>query len=186
MDSPTLVLPSTLLLTLLMVVGLFFFVKASVKDRIEKAQFISEQSEESTVTTLKQYLSQRAYRPTSLDPDQNQVTFEGMVSPSLFLAVFLTLLVMAGLFCLGLVLSLLLPQVGLKFLGLVILAPLAPVFYWRKSERIEKVTLKVEELDQQNAASIKPDGKSLVTVIGHRDELATLQATLKLTKAEIN
>ncbi|MBW4552516.1 MAG: cofactor assembly of complex C subunit B [Aphanocapsa sp. GSE-SYN-MK-11-07L] len=184
MDSPTLVLPSTLLLTLLMVIGLFFFVKASVKPRIEKAQFISEQSEESTVTLLKQYLSQRAYRPTTLDPDQNQVTFEGMVSPSLFLAVFLTLLVVAGLFCLGLVLSLLLPQVGLKFLGLVILAPLTTAFYWRKSRRIETVKLKVEELDSPNAPASQPQGKSLVTVIGHRDELATLQATLKLAKAE--
>jgi Flp pilus assembly protein TadB len=184
MDSPNLVLPSTLLLTLLMVIGLFFFVKASVKDRIEKAQFISKQSEESTVKLLKQYLSQRAYRPTSLDADQNQVTFEGMVSPSLFLAIFLTLLVVAGLFCLGLVLSLLLPQVGLKFLGLVILAPLATVFYWQKSRRVETVKLKVEALDLPNALASPPQGKSLVTVIGHRDELATLQATLKLTKAE--
>lgn len=171
-NSPTLVLPSTLLLTALMLIGLIFFVKASVKDRTQISQFLSGDSQEEIAAMLKQYLGQRAFRP--IDLDQNQVIFEGVVRPSLFLALFLTLIVTAGLFCLGLMLSLLLPQVGLKFAGLALLAPLATVFYWKKAQRPEKVALKVEQFDTQ---------QNLITVTAHRDELAELETALNLKRA---
>jgi Cofactor assembly of complex C subunit B len=168
-NSLSLVLPSTLLLTLLMLVGMIFFVKASVKARIQVAQFLSSESQEAIAATLKQYLGQRAFRPISLD--QNQLTFEGMVRPSIFMALFLTLMVAAALFCLGLMLSLLWPLVGLKFVGLAVLAPLATLFYWKKAERPETVVLRVEQFNPQ---------QTLITITAHRDELAELGTALNL------
>ncbi|MBD0390148.1 MAG: cofactor assembly of complex C subunit B, partial [Nostoc sp. C3-bin3] len=39
----TAILPSTFVLTFLLAVGLFFFIRASTKDRTETARLISEQ-----------------------------------------------------------------------------------------------------------------------------------------------
>ena len=88
----TTILSSTLLLTLLLAVGLFFFIRASVKDRTEQVKLIAEQPEESLLTQLQEYFDQRAYRIDSVDAATNHVTFSGFVRPSWFLAIFLTLL----------------------------------------------------------------------------------------------
>lgn len=162
-----------------MMIGLFFFVKASVKERIQQVKLVAQQSEESILSQLEQYFAQRAYRVTALD--QDQVTFAGLVRPSLFLATFLTLIVTAGLLCLALVLSILIPQIGTGFLGLVLLAPLAGLFYWQQAGREEKVRLKVEPLSSNHPTS---GDHSLLTVTAHRDELAALQHTLKLKQQE--
>jgi Cofactor assembly of complex C subunit B len=78
------ILPSTLLLTLLLIVGQVFFIRASTKDRIEKAQLISTQEEAILLPRLKEYFQSRFYRVAEVDPKQNQVTFEGFVRPSFF------------------------------------------------------------------------------------------------------
>lgn len=171
----TTVLFSTFCLTLLLAIGLLFFIRASVKERIQQVQLMSEQTDDSLLAQLQQYFTARAYRVTSIDANQNQVTFEGFVRPSLFLSVFLSLLAACGLLCFALVLSILFHQVGNLFLGLVLLAPLAGVFYWQRAGRPEQVLLKVETLVDPPA---KP--RSLLTVTAHRDELATLQAQLNL------
>ncbi|NJN23955.1 MAG: cofactor assembly of complex C subunit B [Acaryochloridaceae cyanobacterium RL_2_7] len=43
------VLPSTLLLTLLLMVGLFFFIRASTKDRTELMEWVTEDAGESVL-----------------------------------------------------------------------------------------------------------------------------------------
>lgn len=116
------IIPSTFLLILLLAVGLFFFIRASVKDRTEQVKLISEQAQESILQQLQAYFAQRAYRVAKVDDRENQVTFEGVVRPSFFLAVFLTLLAAAGTLCLALVLSMLIPDRTLVFLCLVLLA----------------------------------------------------------------
>ncbi|WP_088893453.1 cofactor assembly of complex C subunit B [Leptolyngbya ohadii] len=173
----TSILSSTALLTLLLAVGLFFFIRASTKDRIEVAKLMSDQSEESLLDGLKQYFGDRAYRVIALDAEQNQVTFEGFVRPSLFLAIFLSSLAAIGIFCLVLVLSYLFPNAGNVLLLLLLLAPGAGVFYWKKSARLEQVAVKVEP-DQVNQPH------RFLTVTGHRDELAELQRSLNLKAAE--
>lgn len=170
-----LILSSTFLLTLLLAVGLFFFIRASVKDRTEEVKLISPQPEESLVAQLQQYFSQRAYRVVSADESEKQVTFEGYVQPSLFLAIFLTLLAAIGIFCLALVLAILFPQWGNLFFFLLFLAPAAGVFYWKGAGRLEKVFLKLES---NTGAGI------LITVKAHRDELAELQRALSLIPSE--
>lgn len=175
MQTP--ILSSTALLTLLLAVGLFFFIRASTKDRIEVAKLMSDQSEESLLDGLKQYFADRAYRVIALDAEQNQVTFEGFVRPSLFLAIFLSLLAAIGIFCLVLVLSYLFPTAGNLLLLLLLLAPGAGVFYWKKSARLEQVAVKVEPDQTQQP-------HRFLTVTAHRDELAELQRSLDLKAVE--
>ncbi|NEO41947.1 MAG: cofactor assembly of complex C subunit B [Moorea sp. SIOASIH] len=171
----TTILASTLLLTLLLAVGLFFFIRASVKDRIQQVKLASPETEESLLNQLKQYFDQRAYQVAAVDAATNQVTFQGIVRPSWFLAIFLTVLAACGIVCLSLVLSILFPTLTKVFLGLVALAPAAGLFYWKKAERLEQVSLKLESASTQAAGE-----QSLVIVTGHRDELIQLQQSLKL------
>ena len=121
MDNP--IIPSTFLLTLLLLVGLFFFIRASTKDRTEQAKIASEDNETILMGQLKDYFQSRAYRVVSADPEKKEVIFEGFVQPSWFLAVFLTILSALGLACLGLVLAQLLSSQNPFFLVLV--APLS-------------------------------------------------------------
>jgi hypothetical protein len=175
----TSVLASTFLLTLLLLVGLVFFIRASVKDRIQTVQLLSDQSQDSTLDQLGQYFTQRAYRVAAMNEEPFQIQFEGFVRPSLGLAVFLSGLAAIGGLSLALVLAILWPQFARFFLSLVLLAPLAGVFYWQRAGRTETVLLRVEPASQ--AATV---ARSLVTVIGHRDELATLQEALSLTPTD--
>lgn len=173
------VLSSTLLLTLLLSVGLFFFIRASSKDRTQEVKLVSTQAEASLREQLQHYFTQRAYQLTRVDPEQNQVTFEGFVQPSLFLAVFLTLLAAIGMLCLALVLSLLFPQSGSVFFGLVLLSPAAGTFYWKTAGRKEQVSLKLEQTQDESTQS-----QSQITIVAHRDELIALQRALHLTPKE--
>ena len=173
-------LASTLVLTILLSVGLFFFIKASVKDRTEAIELLSEQPQEIIGPQLQQYFTQRSYRIASVDAAAGQVVFEGLVRPSWFLAIFLTFLAAIGILCLALVLSMLFPQMEVAFFGLELLSPIAGLFYWRQAGRQEKVCLKFEDL----SSSQFPQSKSLITVTGHRDELASLQQALHLQAGE--
>jgi hypothetical protein len=172
MTQPVIV--STFLLTVLLMIGLFFFIRASVKDRTQEVRLLSEQPEDSLMVQLRQYFGQRSYRVAAIDAALNQVTFEGIVRPSVFLAVFLSLLASVGALCFVLVLSMVLPDWSNFWWGLLLLSPLAGVFYWKGAERVEQVSLKLER---------GTDAGSVITVKAHRDELAELQRMLEL-KAE--
>ncbi|MDX2230326.1 MAG: cofactor assembly of complex C subunit B [Leptolyngbyaceae cyanobacterium bins.349] len=174
----TSVLASTFLLTLLLLVGLFFFIRASVKDRTQTVKFVTDLSEESLAGQLQQYFSQRAYTMIDVDAEQNQVAFEGMVRPSLFLAIFLTLLAAIGTLCLSLVLSILFPDYTLTTFLPVLVSPLAGVFYWHRAKRLEKVLLRIESEQSDNHL-----GQSIITVVAHRDELLSLQRSLTTLKS---
>jgi hypothetical protein len=167
-------LSSTFFLTLLMTIGLFFFIRASVKDRTEELQWVTEQPEEAILPELQGYFDRRAYRVKAVDGEHNQVTFEGFVRPSWFLAIFLTLLAAVGMLCLALILSMVIPQGGNVFLGLILLSPVAGWFYWKNSGRMEQVSLQVKSME----GSGNHPTQNQITVTGHRDELAVLKQTL--------
>lgn len=162
---------STLILTLLLMVGLFFFIRASVKDRIEKVTLITSATEDQTLEHLKNYFQNRSYQVISIDAEKNKVVFEGFVSPSWFMAILLSSLAVCGFFCLNLVLSYLYSPHN-WFLLLILLSPLAGVFYWQKSARLEKLSLQLE-----SKLNTETKDESIVTLIGHRDELIELQKT---------
>jgi Cofactor assembly of complex C subunit B len=171
------VLTSTLILTLLLAVGLFFFIRASTKDRIEQMVLETSDVEEVLLPRLQSYFTDRAYRVTAVDRDTDIITFEGLVRPSVFLASLLTGLAAIGALCLALVLSMLFPAVGRLFLGLLLIAPLAGWFYWQGSSRTEQIRLKVESQDGQPVPTT-------IRISGHRDELAVFQETLQLCVRE--
>jgi Flp pilus assembly protein TadB len=177
MNSP--ILWSTLLLTLLLSVGLFFFIRASTKDRTQTIELVSTQPEASLMAQLQQYLQSRSYTMSEVDAEKNSVTFEGFVRPSLFLAIFLSSLAAVGILCLTLVWSFLFPDWTAVFSMLILLAPGAGVFYWKKARRKERVWLKVEATGGDR---VPPH--SLLTVTAHRDELIQLQRSLQLKPTE--
>lgn len=178
MDTP--ILSSTFFLTLLLCVGLFFFIRASVKDRTEQLEFVTQRSQEEAIAQLQGYFDRRAYQVAELDARSDRVTFEGFVRPSWFLAIFLTLLAAIGMGSLALVLWMLLPQGGSAFLGLILLSPIAGWFYWKKAGRLERVSLQIQAIA---AADDRPT-QHRITVTGHRDELAVLKQTLELSPCE--
>jgi hypothetical protein len=173
------VLPSTALLTLLLSVGLFFFIRASTKDRTQMVKLVTNQQEEPLFEQLQQYFAQRSYRLTAVDAAQHQIKFEGFVRPSAFLAVFLTLLAAIGIFCLSLVLSFLFPNAASSLPLLVCLSPIAGIFYWRKAGRPEQVLLQVERVTGDDRSP-----QHVVTVTAHRDELAELRRALGFKELE--
>lgn len=163
---------STLILNLLLMVGLFFFIRASVKDRIESVTLISSASEDKTLEYLRKYFQQRSYKVKRLDSESNLVIFEGFVSPSWFMAILLSSLAACGLFCLNLIVFYLYPSTNNWFLLLIVLSPLAGFFYWQNARRLEKVALKLESSNNN-----QQDEKSVITLMGHRDELIEVQKT---------
>lgn len=169
---------STLFLTLLLMLGLLFFLRASVKDRTKKIKLVSSESQEMLLTRLQEYFESRSYQIVNLEQDKKQITFQGFVRPSWFLAIFLSLLAAIGCLCLALVLSFLYPQIGNKFLILIAIAPVTGFFYWQKAGRTEKVDLKVEAINSNETA------RTLMTIAAHRDELIQLQQNITLEPVE--
>ena len=166
---------SSFILTFLSSIGLIFFIKASVKPRTKNLKLIAEQEADLLLKQLKEYFSERAYRIIDVNAAKNQLTFEGIVRPSWFLAFFLTLLAALGALCFGLAISMLVPESSKYLLWLVLVSPLAGIFYWQKSKRPEKVELKLEGILTEGSQT-----KSLLSITGHRDELAALQTALSL------
>lgn len=167
----TLVLPSTFFLTVLITIGLFFFIRASVKPRLETATWSVPQPEQVAVESVTKYLEERAYRLQSVDRDQNQVVFTGLVRASTGLALFLSALAAVGSICLGLTLLVQFPAVGYWGFLSVLVAPLAGWFYQTKSTRPEQIVLSVKALDAVNQTRLR--------ITAHRDEIALLETALK-------
>jgi Flp pilus assembly protein TadB len=169
-------LGSTFFLTLLMMVGLFFFIRASAKDRTQVVRMTSSRSEDDLLAELRRYFTDRAYTIQRVDAEKNQVELSGFVQPSLFLAIFLATMAGVGGLCLGLVLSIAVPRLPYIWIAFLGFAPLAGRFYWLKAGRQETVSFRLESSspDQNRTGSI-------ITVSAHRDEMETLQETLQLT-----
>ncbi len=170
------VVGSTLLLTLLLVVGLLFFIRASVKDRTQVVRLSSLKSDEWLLDQLKQYFADRAYQVTSVDADRNLVNLQGNVRPSVFLAVFLAGLALVGMICLVLVLEMTLPEGGVFWWLLLAIAPGAGFFYWKKANRPESVSFRLE--------SGTVEGTSVIKLQAHRDEVESLREALELELLE--
>lgn len=162
-------------MTVLTFIGLLFFIRASVKDRIKQIKFIPSESEEIVLSKLQKHFEQRAYQIVNVDALEQTVTFQGFVKPSWFLTVLLTTLAGLGLSCMALVLSSLYPSWSYLTWFLLALAPIAGIFYWRNAGRREKILLAVKS---------EIDGGNSIVVTAHRDELIQLQENLSLQTRE--
>ncbi|MGA7955385.1 MAG: cofactor assembly of complex C subunit B [Gloeobacterales cyanobacterium] len=160
---------SSLLLTLLIMVGLFFFIRASVKDRTEREEFTSSLAAEALAEKVKEYLERRTYTSTETGDAEVQV-YQGVMQPSKFLAVFLSFAAFLGLVCLGLVFGVFFPQAYLLWYGLPLLCPVAGLFYWKNARKTETVRFKIMSTEH---------GQTKLKVEAHRDELATMNQALQ-------
>jgi hypothetical protein len=168
------VIISTLLLTVLLTIGQFFFIRASVKDRTETVRLEAQQSPEVLLDQLKKYFADRAYRVTSIEGDRNLVNLVGNVRPSVFLAFFLSALAVVGTLCFVLVLNSVAPEQSAIWWSVLAISPVAGVFYWSGAERTEAVSFLLETSESQTT------DRSVIQVQAHRDEVESLRETLNL------
>ena len=163
-------LGSTLLLTLLLAIGLVFFLRAASKDRTTVVEVHSPRPALEVLDGLREWLLARGWQAEGGDPEQRLLRFRGQVQASIPLAVLLSLLAAVGAGCLGLVLRQLLPALQGWPLLLVLLGPLAGVLYRGRAARPELLELRLTSDDQQSGSSLK--------VRAHRDELIAMEQEL--------
>lgn len=161
-------LSSALIPTSLMAIGLAFFIRASTKDRTEELEMACVRSAAEVDRLAKDHLTGRTYRIAKTE--DGTTLFEGQVRPSVFLAVFLSVLAAIGFACVGLIVGTAVPSLADNTIGIVILSPLAGAYYWKKAKKSERVVIAVQETGES---------KSSVTAIGHRDELNVLRQMLR-------
>lgn len=177
-------LPSAFGLTFLLFIGLGFFIRASTKDRTERALYGTQLDDVAVMEALQEYFEGRAYRVTKVDADTGEIALEGTVGASVFLAVFLGSLAATGLFCLALVLAIAFPRLGYAPYGLLLLAPLASWFYWRGATRVEQVTFQLMDANTAAPEAISVNHQTVLAMAAHRDELAVLESQVPLKRIE--
>lgn len=167
-----------------MAIGLFFFVKASIKERTEAEDISLDLPQQQAIETIETHFTDRGYRVTERHSNPLVITLEGLVRPSIFLSIFLTLLTAIGLFCLALVLVVIAPDTGESWFAITVVSPLAGLFYWRGARREEKVFLSLPK--SETIADLLPldlnhdRHPSPIRVTAHRDELIVLRQALNL------
>jgi len=163
---------STLLLTVLLAIGLVFFLRAASKDRTTVVDVRSARPPLEVLTGLTGWLEQRGWRavPEASDPERRQLLFRADVAASPALSVLLSLLGGVGAACLGLVVRQLWPGLGWWPLLLVLLGPLAGVIYRRRARRAETLELRLLSHDSATGSELR--------LRAHRDELIALDQEL--------
>ena len=101
---------STLLLTVLLAIGLMFFLRAASKDRTTVVDVHSPRPPLEVLEGLTEWLQARGWTRQGGDAERKVLRFRGQVSASRPLAVLLSFLAATGGSCFGLVLRQLIPQ----------------------------------------------------------------------------
>ena len=86
---------STLLLTVLLAIGLVFFLRAASKDRTTVVDVISPQPPLTVLDGLSGWLEQRGWKRDGGDAERQVLRFQGQVASSDVLALLLTLILTA-------------------------------------------------------------------------------------------
>ena len=161
---------STFILTILLAIGLAFFIRAASKDRTTVVNISSPLLPLDVLKALSLWLEERGWRGEGGDADKRILKFNGSVSSSPVLAVFLSVLCGLGGACLGLVICQLVP--GLSWWPLILagVGPFAGLFYRARSARQESVEIRL--------ISSFNDSKTLLRIRAHRDELIALDLDL--------
>ena len=165
---------SVLLLTLLLVIGLVFFLRAASKDRTTVVEVHSSMPPLEVLNAVSLWLEQRGWRSDGGDADRKLLCFQGSVASSTTLAVLLSIFGGLGSACLGLVIRQLYPILDWWPLLLAIVGgPLAGFVYQRRAARIESFELRLlSSAESQN---------SVLRIRAHRDELIAME--LELSKS---
>ncbi|TAF49172.1 MAG: cofactor assembly of complex C subunit B [Oscillatoriales cyanobacterium] len=161
-------LSSALIPTSLMAIGLAFFIRASTKERTEELEMACVRSATDVDRLAKDHLTGRTYR--IMKSEDGTTLFEGQVRPSVFLAIFLSVLAVIGFACVGLIVGTAIPSLADNTIAIVTLSPLAGAYYWKKANKSERVVIAVQETGESTSSMI---------AIGHRDELNVLRQMLR-------
>ena len=162
---------STLFLTILLAVGLVFFLRAASKDRTTVVDVHSPLPPLEVLNGMSFWLEERGWKKNGGNVDEKLLIFNGSVASSDFLVVFLSFLGGLGSASLGLVLKQLYPFLSWWPLLLAVIgAPLAGIIYRKKSHREESLELKLLSSEISN--------ESILRIKAHRDELIAIQLEL--------
>ena len=171
-------LGSTLLLTILLSIGLIFFLKASSKDRTTIIDISSSKKPVEVLNEVCNWLKLRGWKQIKVNSDNKILTFRGQVISSKSLAIFLSILGGLGSCSLGLVIVQIYPFLNWWpiLLGLIG-GPIAGFVYYKKSQRDE-----IFEFKLINEYELK---FTKLRLKAHRDELIAFENQLK-DKLELN
>ena len=164
-------LKSTFLLTILLSIGLFFFLRASSKDRTTTIEIFTETDQIETLNIICGWLRLRGWNQMGGNIDQKTLTFKGQVSSSNLLAIFLSVLGGLGSCSLGLVIRQIYPNLSWWpiLLGLIG-GPISGIIYSKKSKREETFEFRLlDEFDKSTKLRLR----------AHRDELISLEKELQ-------
>ncbi len=160
---------SILLLTILLAIGLVFFLRAASKDRTTVIDISSPLPPLEVLDGITIWLNARGWKNDGGDISRKVLRFNGKVSSSTGLAIFLSFLGGVGASCLGLVLSQLFPVLGYWPLMLAVFgAPAAGIIYRSRSARVESLELRL--MNEKNG--------SILRLRAHRDELIAMELDL--------
>ncbi len=165
-------LGSTLLLTILLAIGLFFFLKASSKDRTTVLDISSSKKNIEVLNEICNWLKARGWQQINVNSDKKILTFKGQVVSSKSLAIFLSLLGGLGSCSLGLVIVQLYPFLHWwpLLLGLVG-GPISGFVYFKNSQREEVFEFKLINENEIKFTQLR--------LSAHRDELIAFENDLK-------
>ena len=164
-------LQSTFLLTILLFIGLFFFLRASSKDRTTTVEISTEQDQIDTLNIICSWLRLRGWNQVGGSIDKKTLTFKGQVISSNLLAIFLSVLGGLGSCALGLVIRQIYPNLNWWpiLLGLIG-GPISGIIYSKKSKREETFEFRLmDTLDKSTKLRLR----------AHRDELISLEQELQ-------
>lgn len=108
-----------------------------------------------TAAEVMAYFKAMNYEVTTAE---DVITFKGVMGQSKSQAAFLTFCTFMGLGSLALVLSILLPDVGVYAYALCLLSPYAGIYYWNNAQRVDEVKVKMETSDDEQTTSIIAEG----------------------------
>ena len=162
---------STLFLTILLAIGLGFFLRAASKDRTTVVDVQSPLPPLEVLKGIIFWLEERGWKKNGGNIEEKLLIFNGSVASSTFLAIFVSCLGGLGSACLGLVLIQLYPVLGWWPLLLTAIGgPLAGMIYRVKSQREESLELSLISSELSNI--------SILRIKAHRDELIAIQLEL--------
>ena len=161
---------STLLLTVLLGIGLIFFLRAASKDRTTIVEVHSPRPPLEVLEGLDQWLQQRGWARHGGDPERCLIEYRGRVESSSALAVLLSVLGTVGAGSLGLVIRQVNPGLGWWPLLIASVGPLAGWIYTRRARREESLQLRLVEREAREGSTLR--------LQAHRDELIALELAL--------
>ena len=161
---------STLLLTLLLGIGLIFFLRAASKDRTTIVEVHSPRPPLEVLEGLDQWLKQRGWNRHGGDADRCLLEYRGRVESSSALAILLSVLGTVGAGSLGLVIRQVNAGLGWWPLLIASLGPLTGWVYTRRAQREEGLQIRLVETEASEGSTLR--------LQAHRDELIALELAL--------